>query len=534
MISSPIGPERTAAEGGPWQPQEAPEPGQRRLRPNAVSRFGSRWLRRRLRRLVADEPDLAEQIGDLHAAERFKQCRNLGGDFRNVTGELVGAGGVPVAGGDNGDLVDLAERLAKRANYVGETAEELVDDCGLVVLLEGLGLDIHRAGFGVALLEDDFGLGFALSADRGGLPFGFGHQALTLGVGKGLDTLALDFGLLQDGGDEFTFTPGDFGFLHFDLGLALDLLNAHLLGHNGLLLAIGFDFVGLVGLRLGFFGGFEITGLFDVEVALGLGLLGKRSGFGSDAFLVGLRFGDSRSTGGLGAFDGDVAFGLGGGNLSVALDAGDVGPTHVGDVFVLVANFLDGEAHDFKPHLAHVFGAGGAHAAANHFRLLDDLLDGELADDAAQVTLHHQADETLTLFRALGEELFGRRANRNGVGLYLQLCNGLDRDRYALVGVQTLLGRHVERHQFEGELLALLHHRKDDRAPTLDDAGVAEAVDDQGFVRTHLAIHARDHGADGQDREHRQPGDNPNTRELGHMFLPICSLGLIEACFSPS
>ena len=38
--------------------------------------------------------------------------------------------------------------------------------------------------------------------------------------------------------------------------------------------------------------------------------------------------------------------------------------------------------------------------SADHFRLLDDLLHGELADDAAEVAFHHQADEAFALFRA--------------------------------------------------------------------------------------------------------------------------------------
>src|SRR5207248_5863142 len=95
--------------------------------------------------------------------------------------------------------------------------------------------------------------------------------------------------------------------------------------------------------------------------------------------------GDGGGAGGFGALDGDVAIGFGGGACGVALNAGDVGPAHVGDVFVLVAHFLDGEADDFEPHFVHVVCAGGAHAIAHHFRFLDDLLDGELADDAAEM-----------------------------------------------------------------------------------------------------------------------------------------------------
>ena len=81
------------------------------------------------------------------------------------------------------------------------------------------------------------------------------------------------------------------------------------------------------------------------------------------------------------------------------------GAAHVGDVFVLVADLLDGERDDLQAHLAHVVGAGGAHAVGHHLRLLHDLLDGELADDAAQVAFHHQADQAFALLRRLGQEL---------------------------------------------------------------------------------------------------------------------------------
>ena len=113
-----------------------------------------------------------------------------------------------------------------------------------------------------------------------------------------------------------------------------------------------------------------------------------------------------------GALDGGVALGFGGGDVGVALDARDVGPAHVGDVVVLVADFLDGERDHLEAHLVHVVGAGGAHALADHLRLLDDLLDRELADDAAQVAFHHQADQAFALLRRLGEELLGRGQDR--------------------------------------------------------------------------------------------------------------------------
>ena len=61
----------------------------------------------------------------------------------------------------------------------------------------------------------------------------------------------------------------------------------------------------------------------------------------------------------LGALDRGVALGFGRGDVGVALDARDVGPAHVDDVLVLVADFLDGERDDFEAHLVHVVGAGG-------------------------------------------------------------------------------------------------------------------------------------------------------------------------------
>src|SRR5208282_3894832 len=261
---------------------------------------------------------------------------------------------------------DLAEGFGESANHFRQARDEFIGNGGLVVFLEGLGLHVHGTGLGFTLLEDDFGFRFTLRADGRGLTFRFANQALAFGVGEGFNTLALDFRLLEHGGDKFAFAAGDFGFLDLDLRFALDLLDADLLEHDGLLLAIGFDFVGLVGLRLGLFAGLEVVGLLDVEVAFGFGLPSHGSGFGGDALLVRLRFGDGGGTRGFGTLYGDVAIGFGGGHFGVALDAGDVRAAHVGDVLVLVAHFLDGEADDIEPHLAHVVGTGGAHVAANH------------------------------------------------------------------------------------------------------------------------------------------------------------------------
>ena len=227
--------------------------------------------------------------------------------------------------------------------------------------------------------------------------FGFDRQPALLRFGEHLDALPLDLGLLQHGRDQLLLAAQDLGFLHLDLLLALDLLHAHRLGDDLLLHDVGLDLVGLVGLRLLLLDRLDVVGLLDLEVALRLGLLGLRQRLGEHALLVGLRLGDRRLAHRLGALDRRVALGFGGGDVGVALDARDVRPAHVDDVVVLVADFLDGERDDLEAHLVHVVGAGGAHALGDHLRLLDDLLDRELADDAAQVAFHHQPDQALAL-----------------------------------------------------------------------------------------------------------------------------------------
>src|SRR5271165_5591768 len=298
-----------------------------------------------------------------------------------------------VAGGDDGDLVDFAERLGECAHDVRHAGEEFVDNGGL---------DVHGFGFGLALLEDNFRFRFALRADGGGAAFGFADKALPFGVGDGLDTLALDFGLLEHGGDEFAFAARDFRVLYFDLGFALDLLHFHGFGNDLLLHHVGFNLIRFIGRGLGFLGHFQVAGFLDVQIALGFGLFGQRGSFREDTLLVSLRFGYRGGALRFGALDGDVAFGFGSGYFRYQLDARDIRAPHVGDVFVLVANFFDGEAHNVETHFVHIRGARGTHALADHFRLFHQLLDGELADDAAQMALHHQADQTFPLLRALG------------------------------------------------------------------------------------------------------------------------------------
>ena len=97
------------------------------------------------------------------------------------------------------------------------------------------------------------------SAGRGRRPFGLDRQPALLGVGQHRDPLALDLGLLQHGRDQLLLAAHDLRFLHLDLLLALDLLDAHRLGDDLLLHDVGLDLVGLVGLRLLLLDGLEVV-----------------------------------------------------------------------------------------------------------------------------------------------------------------------------------------------------------------------------------------------------------------------------------
>jgi hypothetical protein len=120
---------------------------------------------------------------------------------------------------------------------------------------------------------------------------------------------------------------------------------------------------------------------------------------------------------------------------------------------------------------------------------MSSALDSQLADNAAQVPFHHQPDQALALLLRLGQKLLRRGQNRRLVAAHLDLRHRFHRHRHALPGVEVLLRRHVEAHQFQAQLAAVFHHGPDDRAVTLDDARAAEPVYDQGLVGPSFAIH---------------------------------------------
>src|SRR5208283_533862 len=213
--------------------------------------------------------------------------RHLRRHFRDVARDLVHAGRAAVASRDHSDLVHVRQRARQGLHDLGQSGYQFVYDRGLVVLLVGLGFHVHGASFGIALLEDDFGFGFALRANGAGAAFGFHHSALALRLGERLNALPVDLRLLQYGGNQFFFAAQDLGFLHLDLLLFLHLLHLNGLGGNLLLHHVGLDFVGLVGLRLLALDHFYVCRFLHFEIALRLRLAGLRCRLGGHAFLVG-------------------------------------------------------------------------------------------------------------------------------------------------------------------------------------------------------------------------------------------------------
>jgi hypothetical protein len=101
---------------------------------------------------------------------------------------------------------------------------------------------------------------------------------------------------------------------------------------------------------------------------------------------------------------------------------------------------------------------------------------------------HHQPDQPFALLVGFGQKLLGRRQYRLTIGLHLDLRHSLDRHCDALLCVQILLRRHVERHQLQRQIFANLHHRKHQCAVPLHHARPAQAVHDERLVRPRFAI----------------------------------------------
>ena len=179
-----------------------------------------------------------------------------------------------------------------------------------------------------------------------------------------------------------------------------------------------------------------------------------------------------------------------------------------GDVLVLVPHLLDGEGDHLEAHLVHVVRAGRAHAVAHHLRLLHDLLDSELADDAAQMAFHDKAYEAFALVGQFREELFGCGKDGLLVRADFDLGDGFDGYGDTLFGIEILLRGDVEAHEFERELARVFNNREDDGAATLDDARATETVDDDGLIRAGFAKHLGHEGGEEEGGENYQTNND--------------------------
>ena len=115
----------------------------------------------------------------------------------------------------------------------------------------------------------------------------------------------------------------------------------------------------------------------------------------------------------------------------------------------------------------------------------------------------------------LGQELLGRSQNRFRVGLHLDLRDRFDGNGHALLGVEILLRSYVERHQFEREFAADLHHGQHDRAMAFHHARPTQSVHDEGLVRPGFTIEPR-HSIDQEQQDHHAKAyENPNHHYVG-------------------
>ena len=375
-----------------------------------------------------------EQVFHSNPRKGFEPSRNLGGHFREIAGHLIHAGGVS-PGGDDGDLIDMLQGSGQGAYHFGHGGNEFVDHGSLVPFLVRLGFDVHRFGFCFPFEEGDGSFGFALGSDSNGAALGFGNEALLFSGGQRLNVAAFDFSLFENGGNQFALDALDFSVLHQNRLLMLHLLNLDLFHHHLLLHDVGLDLVGLVGLGLLPLDSFEVLGLLDLQVALGFGLVGEGKGLGKDAFLVSLGCGDKPGLWRMAVSRSASAPATSACRLMRAMS---------GRPMLEMYSFLAGTSSMVKEMTSRpildISPARGAQPVSHHFGLFDDLFDGELANDAAEVTFHDETDESFTVVIALGEELLGCGSDRFRVALNFDLGDRFHSVGDALAGVEILSG----------------------------------------------------------------------------------------------
>ncbi len=126
----------------------------------------------------------------------------------------------------------------------------------------------------------------------------------------------------------------------------------------------------------------------------------------------------------------------------------------------------------------------------------------------------------LAVLRRLAQELLGGGQDALAVRAHLELRHRLHLHRDALIGIEILLRRDIERHQLQREQLRFLHERDDQRAAARQDALATRAIDDQRLVWANLAIHAPIQVEDEQHRNHRKDDDQHHHDQRIHVSFP--------------
>ena len=192
----------------------------------------------------------------------------------------------------------------------------------------------------------------------------------------------------------------------------------------------------------------------------------------------------------------------------VALDFSDARATQGHQVAFFVAHVFDHKAVDTETHVGQVTGGYFLHALGEDVALAVDLLDGQRADDGAQVTSQRFVGDFSNFVARFGEEALGCCANRYIVAGNLDLRDAFQRDGHTLFGV-NIVGGHFDGHDLQDQLIDAFQHRPDERTSTCHDpvgfdfAGFRVAPlatrDDQHLIRADFTDASR---VDGEHREH--------------------------------
>jgi len=109
----------------------------------------------------------------------------------------------------------------------------------------------------------------------------------------------------------------------------------------------------------------------------------------------------------------DIALGFSSGYIGIALNTGNIGPAMFAMYSFLSRTSLMVNDTTSSPILLMSPAQVAAHAVTHHLRLLHNLFNRKLADDAAKMAFHHQTNQSFALRRRFGKKLLGARANGN-------------------------------------------------------------------------------------------------------------------------